>query len=237
VSDDYLRSLFESADPARHLSNDTLDNLLSTDELVERSLVESARYKWRSSRKWRRAGIFTLSLALVAGGSAAAVAFLREPVQNTTELTCFASTSQGSNATVVSLTAHPLRTCRVIMHWDAQSKGSHFHGALCVLSNGSIGGYPPDSNPNECEDLGLATYNGRAKDSRAAAFQVAAQNYFAAHQCQSLLVAQEVTFRLLKHYGVTDWNVHVSGSRAPGSCATLAVQARNRKIDIVGINF
>jgi hypothetical protein len=237
MSNDDLRKRFESADPARRATDEWLDRSLSTAKIVEFALVDSGRRRrWRFHRKWKRAGIFTASLVLVAGGSVAALTLLREPAQNTTQLTCFATTAQGSNATVVSLTTHPLRTCQSIMHW-ARLPQPNSRGALCVLSNGSIGGYPPSLDRNECGALGLATYNGHLQNSRAEAFQMSAQNYFAAHHCQSLIVARHAMVQLLNRFDVAGWSVRVSGSRSPKACATLAVLAKDKAVDIVGIKF
>lgn len=238
MSDDDLRKRFESADPARHATDELLDRSLSTAKVIEFALVDSRhRRRWRFHRKWKRAGIFTASLVLVAGGSVAAMTLLREPVQNTTQLTCFATIAQGSNATVVSLTTHPLRTCQNIMHWAKLPQEPKSHGALCILSNGSIAGYPPSPDRNECKALGLATYNGHSQNSRAEAFQMSAQNYFVTHRCQSLIVARHAMERLLNRFDVAGWSVRVSGSRSPKACATLAVLPKDKTIDIVGIKF
>lgn len=238
MSDDGLIKRFESADPARRVTDEMLDHSLPTDKVLAFVLTDSGRHRrWSLRRRWKRAGIFTASLVLVAGGSVAALTLLREPVQNTTQLTCFAGTAQGSNATVVSLTARPLRTCQSIMHWANLPREPNSHGALCILNNGSIGGYPPSPDNNECRALGLAVYDGRLQNSRAAAFQMSAQDYFAAHQCQSLMTARLAMVRLLHRFHVAGWSVRVSGSRSPKACATLAVLAKDKSVDIVGIKF
>jgi hypothetical protein len=238
MSDNHLRDLFESIDPARQVSDDCLDDLLPTDRLLERVSAEMIKRRgWRYVRNWKRVGVITTSVVLVFSGAAVALSLLRSPVQNTTQLTCFSSATQDSSATVVSLSAHPLRTCETLMHWSHQSKGTQPAGVLCILSNGSIGGFPFSQKSDECRALGLSTYSGRVTSPRAAAFQEAAQNYFATHHCQSLSTAHATVDRLLRVHKVVGWHVHVSGSTSPAACATLAVQAKDKIVDIVGIKF
>ena len=238
MSNDYLRNMFEAIDPTRNLTDVALEELLSTDQLLERVHAETTKKSgWPWSRKWGRVGIITTSAVLVLSGTAAAFTLLRSPVQNTTELSCFTSATPGSDATVVSLSTHPLRTCDSQMHWITMPDSSHPNGVLCILSNGSIGGFPPSRKLNECRSLGLATYDGRPRNADSAAFQEAAQSYFATHQCQSLSNARTAVTRLLREHDVSNWHVRVSGSTAPGACATLAVQVSKKTVDIVGIKF
>jgi len=238
MSDDRLSEEFAASDPTRHLMDHDLDRLLPADKLIE-GVYARARGNggWHFLRRWRRAGVITTSVVLVLSGSAAALALLHSPAKDSTHLTCFTSESLHSSASVVSLNAHPLRTCQTLMHWSRISAAGAPAGALCVLSDGSIGGFPPSRKGNECEALGLVTYDGHVATTRGAEFQRAAQNYFATHQCETLATARVEVTRLLARYGVSTWRIRISGSSVPGSCATFAVQARHKIVDIVGVKF
>src|SRR5665213_2594095 len=205
MSDDRLSEEFAASDPTRHLMDHDLDRLLPADKLIE-GVYARARGNggWHFLRRWRRAGVITTSVVLVLSGSAAALALLHSPAKDSTLLTCVTSRSLHSCASVVSLDAHPLRTCQTLMHCSRISAAGAPAGALCVLSDGSIGGFPPSRKGNECEALATARV--------------------------------EVT-RLLARYGVSTWRIRISGSSVPGSCATFAVQARHKIVDIVGVKF
>ena len=96
---------------------------------------------------------------------------------------------------------------------------------------------PTAGKPGECQTLGLEPYNGHVLDVPAAAFQEAAANYFAAHHCDTLAKARTEVSRLLALHKVSGWRIRLSGSRAAGACATLAVKPAEKTIDIVGVKF
>jgi hypothetical protein len=230
--------MFDESDPAHGVTDDDLDELLSTKQLIE---GVHARTRKRRARHfphgWRRAGIIAASAVIVLSGTAAAISLTSAPVTNTTELACFSAATLHSRGSIVSLSARPLRTCGALMHWPTSAAKGVPSGVLCVLSNGSLGGFPTTRKSGECRALGLEPYDGQVLDVPAAAFQEAAENYFAAHHCDTLAKARAEVSRLLARHKVDGWHVLISGSSAMGACATLAVEAEKKTVDIVGVKF
>ena len=139
MSDDDLRRMFEENDPSSEVTDADLDELLSTERLLERIHATTERRRMRHfTHGWRRAGIVTASAVIVLSGTAAAISLLNAPATNTVELTCFSAASLHSNASIVSLSDHPLQACDELMHWPAPPVKGGQSGALCVLSNGSL---------------------------------------------------------------------------------------------------
>jgi hypothetical protein len=238
VSDDDLWKAFEESDPTRGVSDDDLDELLSTAQLLDRVHDETRRRRVRHfPLRWRRVGIVTTSVVIVLSGTAAALSLISSPTTNTTELACFSAAALHSKTSAVTLDAHPLRTCAALMKWPAPAPKGLPSGVLCVLSNGSLGGFPTTGKANECATIGLEPYDGHVLDVPAAAFQEAAENYFAAHRCATLATARTEVSQLLTRHHVTGWRVRVSGSTSAGACATLAVRAGRKIVAIVGVKF
>jgi hypothetical protein len=217
--------------------DEDLDERLSTEHLLERIHDEAKQRKlWHFPRKSRRIGLISATAVLVlSGAAAAAISLNSSSVTNTTELACFSKASLHSTGAVVSLDANPVSTCATLMHWPVVA--GRARGVLCVLSAGSLGAFPSTRKEGECQTLGLLDYDGHVRDVPAAAFQEAAQSYFAAHRCEMMRVARVEVAHLLRRFGVSNWRVRVTGSSAPGSCATLAVEPSKKTVLIVGIKF
>lgn len=239
MKDDPLQKIFSDIDPAKDLSDDDLDTLFPTERLLDRlhREVDVESPSWRHGRMWRRTVVISASTVLALAGVAAAVTFLRAPVQDTTRLSCFAQASLTSNADVVSYASNPLSICQSLMHWPSVPRSPAPSGSLCVLSNGSLAGFPPSRDSHVCATLGLPIFDGHVADLKVAAFEESAQHYFVEHSCMKPLFARSEIQRLLKKYSISGWRVEVSGSKAVSACATLSVQVSVHLIDIVGFIF
>jgi hypothetical protein len=151
-------------------------------------------------------------------------------------MTCYQSVSLKSTADVISYGNNPLALCAQVMHWQAPREGPHGRGILCILSDGSLGAFPPPSRSEDCAKLGLIAFNGRLASPRVAAFQRAAEDYFFSnHQCDSSQIAKGSMLRLLGKFGVVGWRVEATGSKSRTACATLSFEVGHRPGDIVGI--
>lgn len=239
MKDDPLQKIFDDIDPFKDLSDTDLDALLPLESLFERLHrdVEKEPPSWRHRRMWRRSMVISASAVLAFAGAAAAITFLRSPVQDTTRLSCFARVSLTPTAVVVPYGSHPLSICQSLMHWPSVPGSPAPTGSLCVLSNGTLAGFPPSRHSHVCTALGLSSFNGRVADLKVAAFEESAQSYFTQHSCMTSAVARSEVQRLLKKYNISGWRVEVSGSKAVLACATLSIHASTRLVDIVGFVF
>jgi hypothetical protein len=237
LKSDPIRELFENLDPIKDLSDDQIRALHPTDSLLERLHDEIAgkSINWFHKKIWRRTLIITMSTVFVLAGTAAAITLLQSTVRVTTSLSCFEADSLRSGAHVVAYSEHPLSACRTSLLWPTPSGGHPRHGSLCVLSNGSLAGFPPSRQSMICAKLGLAVFRGRIGSPQTALFQQAAQHYFHENLCVPPPVGRKSVQRLIGEYGITNWHVQVSGSRQQSACATLAIEVKSRTVDIVGI--
>ena len=183
----------------------------------------------------RRVTLISLAGVLVVAGTAAAITFLRSPVRNVTTLSCYEKVSLHTNIDVIAYSSDPLAACGALMHWRSVPASSDPHGTLCLLSNGSLAGFPPSRNADVCGELGLATFNGRVQNSRSAQFQRAALAAFTAHPCMTPETAHRKILQLLKHFGLVGWKVREYGTTSPAACATLGLQPEARIVDIVRV--
>ena len=239
MKNDPLEKIFDDIDPIKDLSDTDLDSLLPTDSLLERLHrdIEKEPPSWRHRRMWRRTMVISASAVLTLAGAAAAITFLRSPVQDATRLSCFARVSLTSTADVVPYASHPLSICQSLMQWSSVPGSPAPSGSLCVLSNGSLAGFPPSRESHVCTALGLSSFNGRVADLKVAAFEESAQNYLTKHPCMKPAIARGEVKRLLRRYNISGWRVEVSGSKAVSACATLSIQVSVRLVDIVGFVF
>jgi hypothetical protein len=237
LTHDPLEELFDSIDSVKELSDTQLSALHPTPDLLERLHrdITAESVIWVRRKVWRRTIIATVSSVLVLAGTAAAITILRAPVQITTSMSCFRADSLHSGADVVAYNDHPLATCDSVMHWPS-GLGGKSKGSLCVLSNGSLAGFPPERDSPVCAKIGLPFFDGRIKSPETAQFQQAAQRYFSANPCASRSVAQKSVQRLIGIYGISNWHVRVSGSQDQTACATLAIDVKARIVDIVEIS-
>jgi hypothetical protein len=236
LTDDPFEQYFAALDPVRELSDAQLEALHPTSRLLDRLRDDIAGSPSTIRRKppWRRTVVASVVVAVAFAGTAAALTILRAPVRETTTLSCFSRDALNSRADVVSYDRYPLDTCKTFMNWSHKS-GSHSLGFLCVLSNGSLAGFPPEGNGSTCSTLQLPAFNGHIANPNASAFQQATTHYFSENPCVPRSVAQREVQRLIGEYAVPNWHVVVSGSPNSSSCATLAIEARSRVIDIVAI--
>jgi hypothetical protein len=237
LSYDPLQKFFDIADPTKDLSNAELDALFPTESLLERlkGEVNNEPVGWFRKRLWRRTIIVSTTAVLVLAGTAAAFTFLRSPVQDVTRLSCFESVSLSSGAEVVAYSGQPLAMCRSVMHWLPVPGSPVPNGSLCVLTNGSLAGFPPSRRAQACTQLGLPVFNGRLKNPEVAAFEQAAQNYFSENSCMDPAAARNGVLQLIGRFAISGWHVRVSGSKSEVACATLGIQGKVRVVDIVEI--
>ncbi len=235
---DPLKEIFDSLDPLKDLSDAQLGALHPTTSLLERihDDIAEVSVSWFRKKMWRRTAIASVATVFVLAGTAAAITLLRSPVQVTTSLSCFKADSLNSGADVVAYSEHPLSACQTFLHWPSALSSHSPDGSLCVLSNGSLAGFPPSRESPVCAKLGLPVFNGRIRNPETALFQQAARRYFSEHLCVSRSVAQKDVQRLIGMYGITNWRVRVSGSRDQSACATLAIEVTSRIVGIVGIS-
>jgi hypothetical protein len=239
LKDDPLQKIFDDIDPVKDVSDTDLDSLLPTESLFERLHhdIEEEPPSWRHRRMWRRTMVISASAVLALAGAAVAITFLRSPVRDTTSLSCFARVSLTSTADVVPYGSHPLSICQSLMHWPSVPDSPAPTGSLCVMSNGTLAGFPPSRESSVCTALGLLTFNGHVADLKVAAFEASVRSYFIKHTCMKPAAARVEIQRLLKKNNISGWRVEVSGSRAVLACATLSIQVSARLVDIVGFVF
>lgn len=185
-------------------------------------------------RLWRRSIVSSTIAVLVVAGAAAAITLTRAPARTVAHMACYQNDSLNSTAAVISYGSNPLALCAQVMHWQTPREGPHGRGMLCILSDGSLGAFPPPSASQDCAKLGLVEFNGRFASSRVAAFQQAAEDYFLKHQCDSSRNAKAIMLRLLGKFKVAGWRVEVTGSKSSLACATLAFEVDSRLVTIVG---
>jgi hypothetical protein len=189
----------------------------------------------RVSRPRLRVAAISATAVFALVGTAAAITFWRAPVQDITHMSCFEKASLHTNVDVIAYTDNLLATCGAAMHWPSVPGSSNPHGSLCVLSDGSLAGFPPSRKSDVCATLGLATFNGSLKSLPVAHFELAAQNYFIAHPCVALGTAREQVLGLLKKFEISGWQLRIYGSKSTSACATFGLQAKSRTVDLVGI--
>ena len=239
MSRDPLERAFELLDRTRHITDAQIDQMIPTAKLL-RQIESTNRYSFSKSlrrRFWHRGIVMSTVAVLVIGSAAAAITLSRRPVETVAHMTCYRGDSLRSTADVVSYDAHPLKVCSQVMHWLANSQnGFSGKGTLCLLSDGSLAGFPPSGKTRECSVLGLAAFNGELANPEVAKFQLAAETYFTRHQCQSVNTARAEVLQLMGTYGLVSWKVRITGSTSTKSCATLAFQLNPMVVDIVGIH-
>jgi hypothetical protein len=238
MSRDPLEELFGSLDRTRQLSDAQVDEMFSLERLFAQVKVATppptARRMGR--RLLHRGTVMATVAVLLVGSAAAAITLSRGPVQSVASMTCFQGNSLTSTADVVSYDSNPLATCSRLLHWPTPSKTEHEKGALCLLADGSLAVFPPSRKADRCENLGLVAFNGHLANPEVAKFQIAAENYFTRHPCESPAAARRAVLEILGTNGLVSWRVRLTGSTSSKACATLAFQLNSKDIDIVGIH-
>ncbi len=238
MSVDPFKQLFEQADPTRGLSAHDIDALVEDGELFQRVLdrTKDVPHRRASRRPWRRVTLITVATVLVLGGAAAAITFLRSPVTNTTQMSCYSQDTLHSKViSEMPYGTHPLETCKAQLHWKSAPSSRTPAGLLCVLPNGTLGGFPPSKRYQSCSSIGLGTFNGKLAHPHVLTFERAAHSYFESHACPTVGSARHELLELIGKYGLRGWRVDVDGSISPSACATLAILPTTRSIDVIGV--
>jgi hypothetical protein len=235
VSVDPFKSLFERVDPTRGLSDGDVGELLEDAQLLQRIQDQTRDALGRPPRQ-RRLALISAAAVLVLAGTAAAITLLRSPATNTSQMSCFSQDSLHSKIIVESpYGAHPLETCNAQLHWISVPSSKTPTGLLCVLPNGTVGGFPPSRRFQSCSSIGLFAFNGRVAHPHVLAFERAAQRYFESRACPNVLAARHKILELIGEYGLTGWSVDLVGSRSPSACATFALLTTRHSVHIVGV--
>lgn len=237
MTHDPLQKAFDAIDPTKDMSDAQLRELLPSEALLSRLHESRANPPTGQVLKfrWRKVAIISSSAVLVLAGTAAAITFLRSPVQDVTHIGCFQTVSMHTNVKVIPYSSNPLASCEHAMNWKPVSGSPAPSGSLCVLSDGSLAGFPPSRSPETCARLGLATFNGRLKNPEVIRFEQAAHSYLASHSCASPAAARREMLNLVGRFGLAGWRVQSSGSAATTACASFGIQIHRRIVDIVGI--
>jgi len=238
VSADPFKKLFESADPTRGVSSREIDKLIDEAQIFQRlhDRVKDISRKPQPHGPWRRVALISTVAVLVLGGAAAAITLLRSPVTNTSQVSCYSQDSVHSKIiSEVPYGPHPLASCQAQLRWKSVPSSPTPAGLLCVLPNGTLGGFPPSKKFQNCSLIGLATFNGKLAYPHVLAFEIAAHTYFEEHACSKVPSAKHEMLALIGKYGLRGWTIHVDGLRAPSACATLAVQPDRHSVDVVGV--
>lgn len=237
MTHDPLQKAFDAIDPTKDMSDAQLQALLPTDVLLSRlrESIDKQPTGQVLKVRWRKVAIISSSAVLALAGTAAAITFLRSPVQDVTHIGCFQTVSLHTNEKVIPYSSIPLAACEQAMHWTPISRSPAPSGSLCVLSDGSLAGFPPSRDPGTCARLGLATFNGRLKNPEVIRFEQAARSYLTSHPCASPPAARREMLNLIGRFGLAGWRVRASGSATSTACASFGIQIHRRIVDIVGV--
>jgi hypothetical protein len=234
---DPLQGLFDAVDPTKDMTDAQLDARLSPDALFLRIEKQSdvSPVKWLRRRTWRRAAIISTSAVLVLAGSAAAISILRAPVSNTSQFSCYSQdTTHSKVIAVLAYTPKALSSCQSALHWKPDPKGATPKGFLCVLSDGTLGGFPPSRGVEDCAKLGLAVFNGTLKYPEVLRFENSATKYFSSHLCVTPSVGRTRMRVLFREFDMTHWRVQLTRVTTPSACETFGIEPGHRLVDLVG---
>jgi hypothetical protein len=237
TSDDFFQGLFDAVDPTKGISDAQLAEKFPLEQLASRLRTDIVvkRFCRFYRRPWRRATLFILSITVLVAGTATAFTLLRSPIRVATTLSCYQFDSLSSNVDVVGFSGNPLAACASVAHWSESKMTSTPRGFLCVLSNGSLAGFPLSSKRRNCEFLGLPSFDGRFQKGAEAKFQQSLQRYFSVHTCVTSRIARAEVQDAIGKFGLSEWRVRVSGSLDARACSTLNIQAGRRTVNIVEI--
>jgi len=237
MSDDFFQRLFDAVDPTKGISDAQLAEEFPLEQVafcLRNDFVER-RIRRFHRRPWRRATVFILSITVLVAGTATAIDLLRSPIRVATTLSCFQFDSLSSKVDVVGFSGHPLAACASVAHWHEPNQTSTPRGFLCVLSNGSLAGFPSSSRRRNCEFLGLPSFDGKFQKSAEKKFQQSLQRYFSVHTCVTSQIARDEVRDAIGKFGLSEWRVRVSGSLDIRACSTLNIQVGRRTVNIVEI--
>lgn len=235
---DPLKDYFEAVDPTKNVTDASLHDRFPTEDMLAR--VHHA-VEGRPARKvrhigWHRTTVISIAAVLAATGTAAAISFLRSPVTDTSRFACYSQVSLTPKVIEeLPMSAHPLGTCEIALHWKQIPDSPAPKGSLCVLLNGTLAGFPPSRRVDVCSSLKLATFSGHSENMRFAEFQKSALNYFGERTCVPPEAARKEIVHLFVKFHLTRWHVRFTRTNSVGACSTLAIQVKDRVVDLVGI--
>ena len=235
---DLLKDYFEEVDPTKNVTDASLHDRFPTEDMLARvhQAVEDRPARKVRHIGWHRTTVISIAAILAITGTAAAISFLRSPVTDTSRFACYSQVSLTPKVIEeLPVSNQPLGECRVALHWKQVPGSPAPKGTLCVLPNGTLAGFPPSRKINVCSSLKLATYSGRSKNISVAEFQKSAMNYFGERSCVAPEMARREIIHLFVKFDLTYWRVRFTRTSSVGACSTLAVQVKDRVVDLVGI--
>lgn len=235
---DPLQRYFEAVNPAKSVTDASLDDRFPTEDMLARlhSAAEDRPARKFRHGLWHRTTVISIVAVLAVTGTAAAISLLRSPVTDTSRLSCYSQVSLTPKVIeVLPMSSDPLGACGTALHWKQMSKSSAPKGSLCVLTNGSLAGFPPSRRVDVCSYLKLATFNGRAENIRVAEFEKATMSYFGERACIAPETARREIIHLFAKFDLTHWRVRFTRTSSVRACSTLAIQVKDRVVDLVGI--
>jgi hypothetical protein len=152
-------------------------------------------------------------------------------------MSCYSQDSVRSKVIVETpFGPHPLASCNAQLHWNSVPSSPKPTGLLCILPNGSLGGFPPSTKFKSCSSMGLVAFSRKISHPDVLAFEEAAHNYFADHVCPDDRTARRAMQDLIRKVGLQDWKVRIHGSTNTIDCATLAIEPSRRRVDIIPVD-
>jgi hypothetical protein len=238
VKHDPLLRYFETVDPTKDLTDVSLDDRFPTEAMLARlhSAAEGRPVRKFRDVLWHRTTVFSIVAVLAVTGTAAAISLLRSPVTDTSRLSCYSQISLTSKVIEeLSMSSDPLGACNVALHWKQMPQSAAPKGSLCVLANGSLAGFPPSRRADVCSYLKLAAFSGRAENIRIAEFEKVAMSYFGKTPCIAPAIARSEIIHLFAKFELTRWRVRFIRTSSVRACSTLAIQVKDRIVDLVGL--
>jgi hypothetical protein len=234
---DPFEKVFQNIDPLKEFSDDQIETLMPVGNILRRIQVDiETKRRGRFIPTRHRVAVISTVAVLAISGTAAALTLLRSPVRDTSSLACYSQDSLTAKLIeVFPYNSKPLEFCRSEMDWKNLGEGKKSHGAVCVLSNGTLGAFPSNGERGACAKLGLSVFNGKLKYPLVSKFEAAATDFFSHHQCVSRNAGRARVLALMGRYGLIGWHLHETGSGAAGACATFDFDVASRTIHIVGI--
>jgi hypothetical protein len=235
---DPIKRFFDVADSSKNVTDASLDDRFPTEDLLTRlrNAVEPEPARKFRCRLLHRTTVISIVAVLAVAGTAAAVAFLSSPVADTSTLSCYNQVSLTSHVIeVVPFSSHPLSACDTALHWKQVPESPSPTGSLCILSNGTLAGFPPSKRADVCAYLKLPTYDGRATNPHVDEFEKAAVHYFGERPCIPPETARSEVLRLLAMFELKHWHVRFNRTRSAKACETLAIQVKSHVVELVGL--
>ena len=243
---------FSAIDPARDLTDDALEEVFPRATLTQRIYEGVTNHRSdlpRSpSRLLRRSVVVPVILALLAGGTAAAVTLIRspQPVRLSALMGCYSQPSLTPKLLVVTnLTSTPGRTCAQQLAEAVKNgssaptwKTSDFTTpVLCVGKPGDLKVFPKSRVRNLCNTLNLAPFSGKVVVDDVSRFTQAVTQLSRTHRCLAFDVAVVDVKALLRLNGLgATWKVVLNNrSSSSKSCASFGFDDLKKIVYVVSI--